>query len=245
VPVWLLSAAVATVAVAITWNPMYAVPWTLTPTQIRALAGLFILLVVLIAAGMAPRPSDQRMEATIQHERPQARRTAMRELLARLPAVVLAVAVGWVWLRYGRTGLTWTEASESWGRLLVGALAGGGSAAAAMMLAAGVGWFVRIFFTLVFGKEAYGVGDIYLMAAIAAVGGVWLSVFAFFLGAMLALVGVLAFILRKSSRALPFGPWLSVGALAALWMHDAAVRYVQKGAAEIWWMLKNALRNGV
>lgn len=199
----------------------------LQSTHERALAGFFVLMVVMLLAAMVPRAADVAMETAIHVERPQARRVVLRELGSMLPSIVLGGAIfGWMYWQ-GRLGMTWVMGMDArW----TGVLASGGSAVAGMMFSAAFGWFVRIFFTLAFGKEAFGVGDIHLMAAIGAVGGLGLTVIAFFLGAVLALVGVAATSLKKRSRTLPFGPWLSLGTIAGLWLYDPMMRY----AADFW-----------
>ena len=116
-------------------------------------------------------------------------------------------------------------------------LAGGFQALGAACLAAGIGWIVRILGTLAFGKEAFGTGDIYIMAAIGAVAGLPLLFFAFFLGALLALVGVLATIFHKSSRAIPLGPWLAMGSLAGLWLQPVLLGFFKQAAAMVWAMI--------
>lgn len=110
-------------------------------------------------------------------------------------------------------------------------------ALAAAILAAAMGWTVRILGTLAFGKEAFGTGDIYIMAAIAAAGGFWLLFFAFFLAAILALVGVLATLFWKTHRAIPFGPWLSLGAMVAIWLQGTLVRFAEPAGSLLWSVL--------
>ncbi len=226
-PAWSVWLALATLIalVVVVATSAGASGWALGPVHQRGAAGIFVLLVASIAAGMQPRPSDEAVLAVIHAEQPQARTTALRELAWLLPSIGLAGATLVTFVGCGWTGASWSGPTLWLGDRGAAAMAGAGSAAASMMLAAAVGWFVRIFFTLLFGKEAYGIGDIYLMAAIGAVGGLWLALISFFLGAVLALVGVAAFALRKRARALPFGPWLALGALGGLWVHDGLVEY--------------------
>jgi len=234
--VGVLALAVIAYVITVGLNAGWADVLTLSATQQRALAGVFVLLVVLILAAMVERPADAAMETAIHVEQPRARRVALGELATLLPAIGLAggTLAGLWWT--GKLHLEWSDWRPTLGGV-AGALAGAGGAIASAMLAAAVGWFVRIFFTLALGKEAYGIGDIHLMAAIGAVGGLWLVVIAFFLGAVLALVGVVATSLRKSSRALPFGPWIALGALAGLWVHDVTVSYVGTATAGVWRMM--------
>ena len=106
-----------------------------------------------------------------------------------------------------------------------------------MIFAAALGWTVRILGTLAFGKEAFGTGDIYIMAAIAAVIGFWSVFFTFFLATILALIGVLATLFKKASRAVPFGPWLALGAFVNLWLLGPLLNYYEPTARLLWSIL--------
>jgi len=89
---------------------------------------------------------------------------------------------------------------------LAGALAGGGSI-----------WLVGVLGKLVFRKEAMGFGDVKYMAMIGAVLG-WRGVLLSFVIACLAgsIFGIGKFIAVRRMGYVPFGPFLSVGALAML-----------------------------
>jgi leader peptidase (prepilin peptidase)/N-methyltransferase len=97
----------------------------------------------------------------------------------------------------------------------------------------GVVWAVRIFGSLAFGKEAMGLGDVHLMAAVGACVG-WIdSVLAFF-GA--AFVGLAWFVITlvgggKLQRALPYGPYLAAATVLVLLLKP-----------EIEWLLTALLR---
>lgn len=186
----------------------------------RGILGSGLLMAVLLFASAVHRESDLQIIEEIEAESSTARRVALNEGRSLLPAVVVGFGV-FVYLRgTGRLGSDWSDffgdslAYSAIGRAAAGALSGLGS----LVWAAAFGWFVRIAGTLGFGKEAYGSGDIFIMAAIGAVMGVWGLVFAFFLAALLAIIGVLAMSFWKSSRAVPFGPWLAMGAFATLWL---------------------------
>jgi len=87
-------------------------------------------------------------------------------------------------------------------------------------IGAGVVWITRIAGTLAFGKEAMGLGDVHLMGAAGAVIGPVLVVVAFFIAPFfgLAWAGVQMFF--KKTRQIPYGPFLSLGILAAMILHD-------------------------
>jgi leader peptidase (prepilin peptidase)/N-methyltransferase len=93
------------------------------------------------------------------------------------------------------------------GGVLLGYLVGGG-----------VVWGTRIAGSLGFGKEAMGLGDVHLMAAVGACLG-WIdAVLAFFLAAFVgvawAVLGVVAG--GKVKRSMPYGPFLAVATLLVL-----------------------------
>ncbi len=93
---------------------------------------------------------------------------------------------------------------------------------------------MRLLGTIAFGKEAFGTGDIYIMSAMAAVVGFWAVLFTFFLAALLALIGVLATVFRKASRAVPFGPWLALGAFVNLWLYGGLLEFFSPAGRLLW-----------
>jgi prepilin signal peptidase PulO-like enzyme (type II secretory pathway) len=217
----------------------YSVFGRIPPGGQRGFVACFIFMVVLVLASMVSRESDTQIVEEIEAERPGARRVAIHELAWFIPSIVAGIAVFLLLRRSGHLGDDWSEASRAlvsdhrWAWFI----AGGAHALAAGLLAAGIGWAVRILGTLAFGKEAFGTGDIYIMAAIGAVGGLPLLIFAFFLGAILALVGVLATFFHKSSRAIPFGPWLTIGTLVALWLQPILLEFFKPAATMLWSLL--------
>ena len=106
-----------------------------------------------------------------------------------------------------------------------------GTAAAGFVIGGAVGWAVRIFFTLALGKEAFGAGDIHIMAAAGAVVGWQVVVVGFFLSAVLALVGKVLTLPFKRGHALPMGPWLSLAMfLAVLWRGPVIANLIDRFA---------------
>mgnify|MGYP000182739837 CR=1 FL=1 len=97
-----------------------------------------------------------------------------------------------------------------------------GGVALGFLVGGGVIWAIRILGTLGFGKEAMGMGDIHLLAAIGAVIGWWESIFlcifvAPFLGlAVVVMTMDMAGIVKKPGRQIPYGPYLAGAAVLIL-----------------------------
>jgi leader peptidase (prepilin peptidase)/N-methyltransferase len=85
-------------------------------------------------------------------------------------------------------------------------------------LIAGVGltWTVRIVSRWILGLESLGFGDVTLMAMIGSFLGWQATVMAFLLAPLCGLVLGLALKLTRGRRAVPYGPYLSAGAVAVL-----------------------------
>lgn len=196
----------------------------------------FVFMVLLVSASIVPRESDEQIVEEIESERSTARRVALRELVSLLPGLVAGLLLFIYWRSNDRLDDQLNSLVGGWlpggtaGKVIEGAV----QSLAAMIWAAAIGWGVRIGGTIAFGKEAYGTGDIYIMAAIGAVMGVWGLVFCFFLAALLALVGVLTMLFWKSSRAVPFGPWLAMGAFAALWLFTPLIGMFGPAGGMVW-----------
>lgn len=77
---------------------------------------------------------------------------------------------------------------------------------------------------VVFRKESMGGGDIKLLAMAGSILGWKLVALTFFLAPMLALVPGLFVLLMKKSHVIPFGPFLSLGLIIALFQGDAILR---------------------
>jgi len=87
---------------------------------------------------------------------------------------------------------------------------------------AGLVWLTRILGTLAFGKEAMGLGDVHLMAAIGAVLGPIDATLAFFLAPFAGLLAYAVMLLLGSRnkdepvRMIPYGPFLAGGAVLVM-----------------------------
>lgn len=224
---------------------------TFTAGQVRGCVVVAIFLVVMILVSMVSRDADDEIVTTLERERFSARSVAMRELICLVPALAAGIAAFVVLRSRGWLGLDWSALlQESIGLQgePVGATAwcvGALQAIANAVIAAALGWAVRIGGTMAFGKEAFGTGDIYLMAAIAAAGGWFMMLIAFFASALLALIGVVATSMHKTARAIPFGPWLGLGALAALYLERPLSIWFSPAGGMLWGWLCGQNRAGM
>lgn len=149
------------------------------------------------------------------------RREILREVAFLAPAVVLAV-VAWYVMRGD------SRAAEAWRRLCDGRTIpwlaphlGGLLACLFGFLAGGLlVWAVRILGTLGFGKEAMGMGDVHLLAAIGGVCGWVVPLLGFFAAAFLALAWAMTVLVFRRQRELPYGPWLAAGAVVVMVLYD-------------------------
>ena len=86
-----------------------------------------------------------------------------------------------------------------------------------LVVGGGIVWIVRILGHWAFGREAMGFGDVVLMAMIGSFLGWQASLIVFFLVAPLcALVAATITYTMRSTREIPFGPYLSAGALLVI-----------------------------
>ena len=143
----------------------------------------------------------------------------LREVLFLVPALVLAIGayelvtrvdvVRQGWLRLAGEGPVAVHfgalLAATWGYLVGGAWI----------------WGTRIFGTLAFGKEAMGMGDVHLLAAVGAVTGWIVPSIAFFVAPFLGLLWALYLLAGRNQRQLPYGPWLAAGTLIVMLFYDA------------------------
>lgn len=167
---------------------------------IAAAVPLRLLLPAPNVAEAADEPSD----AEVWIAYPYARREMVKEMAFLAPPVVLAI-VGF--MLAGSINTLCPLWLDALGGSLLGYLVGGG-----------VVWAVRLFGSLGFGKEAMGLGDVHLMAAVGACLGWVDAVLAFFLAAFVGIL--LTFyglsLSRGVGRAMPYGPSLAIATVLVL-----------------------------
>lgn len=163
---------------------------------------------------------------------PHARREVTRELIFLGPVIglallgaSLAIRFAGPWNPHPITGVTQpSHAAPLWLMVLAGVLLG-------YLIGGGIVWLMRIFGSLVFGKEALGIGDVHMMAAVGACLG-WINpVIAFFAAALLGVAWWLgaSLFFGKARRALPYGPYLAAATIlvffARPWIEKALSAY--------------------
>ncbi len=186
----------------------------------RWLPGLVFLFFLIQMGGSEPRDSDDEIIESIESEKSTARRTVFIELLILLPTIGLGGVTWYYGASCAQTGpmfdsiLQWSPTTD-WAPL-----SGIATAATGFLLGGAIGWFVRIVATLLLGREAFGSGDIHMMAAAGCVCG-WPTVLVgFILCSLLAVVGWLMMLPIKRTRAIPLGPWLSISFLIVVLFYD-------------------------
>lgn len=178
-----------------------------------------ILAAPLRRALFPPRVREAASSKEVWLAYPHARREMVRELAFLAAPAALAMLGAWLAVRLAgpwsfdepRLAMAPAVAVPLWLDALSGALLG-------YLIGGGVVWAVRIFGSLAFGKEAMGLGDVHLMAAVGACLG-WIDpTLAFFLAAFVALYIELVGRLDSGGfrRALPFGPSLAVASVLVL-----------------------------
>lgn len=196
-------------------------------------AALVTVFLTVVVVGGLPRPVDEELAAELEEERFDARRNTLRELLWLSPLVGVTLAggiLGWLWPGWSAV-VNWSPG----GQLVP--LAGATYAAHGALVGAVAGWGLRIVFTLVFGREAFGTGDIFILAAAGALAGWDIALLGLFFSVGIALVGWIGGLLLKSTVMIPFGPWLALGFVVALWLNRPAAaiaRHYVERIQETW-----------
>jgi len=232
------SAAVATLLIASTLLfSMVAVGFAelhhdIAAYSLRVGAPLALLFLLIVWQGCQSRESDAEIAQAIHEERLTARRMVLQELALLLPAAALGLAGYLIMASQGPIAAALSQALDFHFRMdslsmfrRWAPLEGFASAATGYLVAGALGWVIRIVFTLAFGKEAFGAGDIHLMAAAGCVAGWPVVILGFFLTCILAMAGWLISLPFKRSRAIPLGPWLSLSFLMVIVLYNPLLKW--------------------
>jgi len=143
-----------------------------------------------------------------------------REMAFLAPAVVLGVIFTVISAGDSVIAGWWSEiiSTQKWFAGLLGSVFG-------FMIGAAVVWATRILGSLAFGREAMGLGDVHLMAAVGAVLG-WIDpTIAFFVAPFFGLGWAIIRLVAHRSREIPYGPFLSMATVVVMIFHDPIVAY--------------------
>ena len=144
-----------------------------------------------------------------------------REVLFLLPIIVCALAASQIVNQCPALHQWWLVFSQ---RPVVEGFMG---SLAGYFVGCTVVWATRIFGTLAFGREAMGLGDVHLMGAAGTVIGPLFIIIAFFVAPFFGLVWAAAQMFSKKTRQIPYGPFLSLGILVVMILHDRIIDYLK------------------
>jgi leader peptidase (prepilin peptidase) / N-methyltransferase len=143
----------------------------------------------------------------------------LREILFLLPIFVFAIGALWLTKNVESIGNWWQKFSQ------YPAIAGLLGSIWGYFIGCGIVWGIRIFGAFAFGKEAMGLGDVHLMGAAGAVVGPFPVIIAFFIAPFFGLTWVACQMFFKKIRQIPYGPFLSLGILVVIILHDYIIEH--------------------
>ena len=230
--------AISGVALAIAVGDIFSDFAIRTEWRILPPLALLLLFAAMALSARQPRAADQEIHEAITSEAPSARRLALSEALWLLPIAAAAAGAYWLYLSQPEIESAWRSACAWPLGSSFKPLAGAVHAMTGAMLGAALGWAIRLAFTMLFGQEAFGVGDIYILAAAGAAAGADIALLGFLLAVPIALCGWLLSLTLKRTNMIPFGPPLALGFVAALWLHQPATRFAHDHLAPSWQSLR-------
>ncbi len=130
-----------------------------------------------------------------------------------LPGMIVGLIAGFIFPEIMKT----TSRLDGLVRAFTGLLAGGGAI-----------WIIGILGKAIFQKEAMGGGDVKLMAMVGSFMGIKLTLFTIFLGSIFgAAIGVILILFRLKTRKdyIPFGPYLSLGAVLSFFFGEKLLNW--------------------
>jgi len=193
-----------------TW-PIPAVCWTGVLMSIGGMAGIALATLWLKTGKLRYSFADYHLfvkEGETLGEYPHARREMRHELLFLTPCM-LGLFGGWA-LAKALPQTPPPVVLQALGASFAGYLVGGGLI-----------WGIRIIGTLGFGREAMGLGDVHLLAAIGAVMGWFDPILIFFIAPFSGLLWHIVSkgigsVFKGAKRELPYGPHLAVATLVVI-----------------------------
>ncbi len=190
--------------------PVGATGWTWSMVAAGGVVGLAIAIVLLRRGVLRHSFQDYHeyvKDDSVLADYPHARREMFVEILFLLPCAVGMLLGYFIGARIGGAPPLWVQ---SLGGGVMGYLVGGG-----------IVWVIRILGSFAFGKEAMGLGDVHLLAAVGAVLGVVDPILVFVIAPFSGLTWVIvsigiAAMFKRGRRELPFGPHLALATLIVI-----------------------------
>ena len=167
-----------------------------------------------LLAGQAPPPAV----AITKDHGVNPRLEILWEVLFLAPALILAVGAYLLVTKVGYVNSIYACRSD-W--RFAANMGGFESAVAGYLIGGAWIWGMRIFGTLGFGKEAMGLGDVHILAAVGAVCGWITPSLVFFAAPTIALLWAMHLLASGRQRELPYGPWLAAASLVVILFYDA------------------------
>jgi leader peptidase (prepilin peptidase)/N-methyltransferase len=181
----------------------------------------------LLEKDMAALPPEQRPDPWTAGR---VRKEIWREVLFLALPIALALlgaeAARKGWLGAGWEGFSGVPVVSGALGSLCGALVGGL-----------IVWFFRIAGSFGFGREAMGMGDVHLMLGIGAILGPGAAVVVFFLAPIFGLGIAVVQLLRRGTREIPYGPYLSLATLAVMLFYVPIYQRLEPGVGALGWIL--------
>ncbi|MHC4155510.1 MAG: prepilin peptidase [Planctomycetota bacterium] len=165
-------------------------------------------------AGDSSADGEESAEQGLNH-----RREMYKEIIFLLPVLACSVGAYLICKMVPSIHAWWVDFSQR--PVVVGLL----GSLWGYFVGCGVVWVTRILGTLLFGKEAMGLGDVHLMGAAGAVIGPLFVVVAFFVAPFFGLAWAGFQMLFRKTRQIPYGPFLSLGILTVMISHDRIFSY--------------------
>lgn len=174
------------------------------------------------------QPED---ETPKEYTRQEIRAEMRKEILFLLPPL----ALGMIWLfatmRFPVLSHQWQEvASIGWVGGLLGSVLG-------LLVGGFLVWFFRVAGSYGFGREAMGMGDVHLMAAVGAALGAGPAAVAFFIAPFFGIGVSLYFWLIRKTREIPYGPYLSLATAFVMLFYCPIADYLSPGVSGLGDML--------
>ncbi|MDB5321590.1 MAG: peptidase family protein [Phycisphaerales bacterium] len=161
-------------------------------------------------------------------------REIRKEMVFLMPPLILGIA-GFALVTFSHsTGASWERFlhQHHWISGFLGALLGG-------MVGGFVVWFWRILGSLVFGREAMGMGDVDLMFGVGTIIGAGAATVAFFVAPFFGIVLAIYMFVVGKRRELPFGPYLALGTAFVMIYYCPIAEYLRPGLTAMSNMLQH------